>query len=72
MQNIFRVLNAARKDPPDNCKFANNFITLHLIKVQFILGNFKQCKALFGQIERAGEAEKNLLPPSWHVGVSYF
>ena len=72
MQNLFRSLNRGTKSPPDYRKFASYYLTLHFIRVQFALNNFKFCEAHFKFLERVDAAEIELLPKAWHVQVSYY
>ena len=72
MNGMFRTLRAAQNSPPDNRQFANNFIALHLIKLQFSLRNFKMCKSAFERIDETEKEVIDMLPKAWHVGVAYY
>lgn len=52
MDALFRRLIHGTKSPPDYRKFASFYLTLHFIRVQFSLNNFKFCDAHFRYIER--------------------
>ncbi len=67
MDALFRKLIHATKTPPDYRKFASFYLTLHFIRVQFALNNFKFCDAHFKFIERVDVQEINMLPKAWHV-----
>ena len=58
-----------QNEPPDNRKFAIPFINLHLLKVQFSLGNFKLCYAQFGIVDRIQKEDRDRLPQAWHPNV---
>ena len=47
-------------------------MTLHFIRVQFALNNFKFCQAHFQFIERVDSQEIEMLPKAWHVQVAYY
>ena len=72
MDGLFRKLIHGTKPPPDYRKFASFYLTLHFIRVQFNLNNFKFCDAHFKFIERVDVQEINMLPKAWHVQVSYY
>jgi len=72
MDSLFRRLIHGTKAPPDYRKFASFYLTLHFIRVQFALNNFKFCDAHFKFIERVDAQEINMLPKAWHVQVSYY
>lgn len=72
MDALFRRLIHGTKTPPDYRKFASFYLTLHFIRVQFSLNNFKFCDAHFKFIERVDVQEINMLPKAWHVQVSYY
>ena len=72
MDNLFRRLIHGTKSPPDYRKFASFYLTLHFIRVQFSLNNFKFCDAHFKIIERVDAQEIAMLPKAWHVQVSYY
>ena len=72
MQNLFRKLNHGTKSPPDYRKFASYYLTLHFIRLQFALNNFKFCDPHFKFLERVDASEIELLPKAWHVQVSYY
>jgi hypothetical protein len=67
MENLFRQLQQAKNDAPDNRKFACNFLTLHLIKVQFALNKFRGCERFFQVFEKnkSEGISLDLLPKSW-------
>ena len=67
MDALFRRLIHGTKTPPDYRKFASFYLTLHFIRVQFSLNNFKFCDAHFKFIERVDVQEINMLPKAWHV-----
>lgn len=72
MDALFRRLIHGTKSPPDYRKFASFYLTLHFIRVQFSLNNFKFCEAHFRYIERVDTQEINMLPKAWHVQVAYY
>ena len=72
MESLFRKLIHGTKNPPDYRKFASFYLTLHLIRVNFSINNFKFTDAHFKFIERVDTQEINMLPKAWHVQVAYY
>eukprot|EP00347_Sterkiella_histriomuscorum_P001298 403372576 len=76
MESLFRRLQQCNNQAPDNRKFADFFISLRLIKLQFKLNNFKNTERFFKWIDTQAQPSigynMNMFPEKFRVMLSFF
>jgi len=70
--SLFRTLQVANNDAPDNRKFITFYIINHILKIDFIRKNFNE--AMFKWVNRAKSDgySTDRMPKAWQIDFAYY